>query len=121
MHFTFRVVIFCKLRNVDFIATRAQKHIDQLLFNQLCLQEGANIEAEDKTGRTPLLLAAHSGASECVNLLLERGADARHRDNEGRNFVQLAILNRKTLEILDRLTQKGARQTLCIFFMRSIE
>ena len=75
-------------------------------------QEGANIEAEDNTGRTPLLMAAESGSSNCVHFLLEQGADPRHRDAEGRNFIHLAILNRKALLVKDRLAKIGARNPL---------
>ena len=42
------------------------------------------VEAEDKYGRSPAMLAAYGGYVECVRLLRERGGcDLRHRDNEG--------------------------------------
>lgn len=52
-------------------------------------------------------MAAHCGANDCVNFLLEWGADARHRDLEGRNFILLAILNRRTLLVVEQLTKIG--------------
>ena len=42
------------------------------------------VDAEDKYGRSPAMLAAYGGYVECIRLLKERGGcDLRHRDNEG--------------------------------------
>ena len=42
------------------------------------------VDAEDKYGRSPAMLAAYGGYVECLKLLAGRGGcDLRHRDNEG--------------------------------------
>ena len=41
----------------------------------LCRQAGANIEAVDRLLEKPLHAAAESGRIDCVQLLLEHGAD----------------------------------------------
>jgi cytohesin len=48
------------------------------------LERGANPNAEDYEGRTPLHEASREGYVEIVKLLLEHGANPRIADNEGR-------------------------------------
>ena len=58
------------------------------------MQEYADVEAEDDSGRTPLLLAASKGAPRCLHYLIGAGgANVEHRDADGRNFVHLAVRN----------------------------
>ncbi|KAI1384071.1 ankyrin repeat-containing domain protein [Hypoxylon trugodes] len=47
------------------------------------MRAGANIEAQDKDGRTPLMLATQLGHEELVRGLLEEGADAQARNKHG--------------------------------------
>ena len=47
------------------------------------LQDGADMEARDENGLTPLMWAAQQMNSAVVALLLERGANPRVRDNSG--------------------------------------
>ena len=65
----------------------------------MLIDHGADIEAREGTGKTPLLLAVaidHFTSSaralnvQVVNFLLERGADARAVDDNGKNAAQLA-------------------------------
>ncbi len=46
-------------------------------------QAGADLEAQDKAGRTPLILAAQLGSEQLVRRLLALGADAQTRDRLG--------------------------------------
>lgn len=51
------------------------------------------LDEEGPDGRTPLMLAASTGAEEMVALLLELGADAARRDGQGRTAADLAFEN----------------------------
>jgi hypothetical protein len=48
------------------------------------LKHGANAEAEDNQGRTPLLVAVAQEKNEVASMLLEHGANADAKDNQGR-------------------------------------
>ena len=45
----------------------------------LLVEAGANLEAKDGEGATPLCGAAKSGEVECVRMLVEAGADLEAR------------------------------------------
>ncbi len=45
------------------------------------LDRGADLNARDELGRTPLMYAADAGTPEAVKLLLDRGADVTRRDD----------------------------------------
>ena len=47
------------------------------------LQKGANIEAKDNLGWTPLIWAAYQGRTDVVTLLLEKGANIEAKGNAG--------------------------------------
>ena len=51
---------------------------------------GANVHAEDHTGRTALSHAAKYGSVDCLNLLASMHADVFHKDNEGKTPLQIA-------------------------------
>jgi len=50
---------------------------------QTLLENGADPNAKDNAGHTPLHWAAHLGHVEIVELLLERGANPNAEDNYG--------------------------------------
>jgi hypothetical protein len=56
------------------------------------LAKGANLEARDKEGRTPLMLAAQYGRTASVRLLLDKGAQPDARDRRRWNAYMLAML-----------------------------
>jgi ankyrin repeat protein len=49
----------------------------------LLLSKGANVEARDEQGETPLIAAASHGGTNAVKMFLERGANPNARDNTG--------------------------------------
>ena len=53
-------------------------------------EENADLEREHKTGQTPLHHAASNGSTAAVQLLLDKGADPRATDNDGRKPHSLA-------------------------------
>ncbi len=70
---------------------------------QLYLQHGANIEAKDNWGRTPLMYAVANSNTEGVKLLLENGTDVSVKDNEGRT----ALFYAKSSEVIELLHNYG--------------
>jgi len=74
---------------------------------QTALENGANPNAKNKDGLTPLYRAARGGRVEIVKLLLERGADPNAKDNDGRTPLHIAVLNGR-VEIVKLLLDRGA-------------
>ena len=58
---------------------------------------GANIEARDVDGMTPLHEAAYSGNAESINMLLDKGANARVQDKTERTPSDYAKENEKLI------------------------
>lgn len=54
------------------------------------LDQGANVNQLDKHGISPLLAAIWEGHTECVKLLLERGADPNGKTPDGQSYVEVA-------------------------------
>ena len=72
------------------------------------LEQGADINAKDKNGRTALILATEKGYVEIVKVLLEHGADVNAIDKNCN--VPLSLAKEKGhSEIAQLLKQAGAR------------
>lgn len=75
---------------MGFTALTAAAMKGEVAIARALLDAGAAIEGENTGGRTPLMFAAMFGRADAVELLLERGADPRARDAEGRDAAGLA-------------------------------
>lgn len=84
---------------------------------RLLLQGGrmaaAVSQAEEEQGFTPLMLAARRGSKECVQLLLEAGADQQARTTGGKTAQDLAAVNKRAavLELLQAGGSGGGGST----------
>ena len=74
---------------------------------QAFLAKGANVNAADGDGGTPLIWAVARGQPETVRLLLESGADANAADAEGMTALALAR-RRNAPELAEILLAAGA-------------
>ncbi len=73
------------------------------------LDAGANIEALDDDGRTPLLWAAAETMNpEILQLLLARGARIEAKDSEGQTALMLAVSGNPDPRITEGLIAAGA-------------
>jgi ankyrin repeat protein len=70
----------------------------------MLLNQGANIEARDRQGRTPLHFAVRIGCEAIVEHLLARGANFEARDERGN--TPLSITAEKNSNGLERLFNK---------------
>jgi ankyrin repeat protein len=65
---------------------------------------GANIEAKNNDGKTPLHIASHGGKFEVVKYLKSIGADIKAKDNDGYTPLRLDVKNRR-YEVADLLAE----------------
>jgi len=71
------------------------------------ISQGAEINAKDHRGYSPLMLAVYSGQKEATRLLLSMGADPNSVDNGG-NSVLMGASFKGHIEIVEILVESGA-------------
>ncbi len=74
---------------------------------RLLLAHGADVNARDATGDTPLLVAARRGAAPVIEVLLDAGADTALVDTRGGTALMLAVAA-QSKPAVDLLLAKGA-------------
>ena len=72
---------------------------------KLLIENGTDINANDKDGVTALMNASKEGNLEIVKYLVEKGANVNIKDNHGRTALDLA----ETEEIKKVLRKAGAK------------
>lgn len=56
----------------------------------LCLENGAEIDATDPLGNTALMIAAQRGHAQVVNMLIKKGSDVHKTNRQGKSALELA-------------------------------
>ncbi|KAF8497808.1 ankyrin repeat protein [Russula emetica] len=75
---------------------------------RLLLERGADINAQNRGGRTPLHFASITGKLEAVRLLLKHGADVEAKDNDRMTALQEAAEEGHD-EVVKLLRERGAK------------
>ena len=73
---------------------------------KLLLERNVNVNAKDKRGKTPLIVATLAGHIDIVELLLDKGADANAKYIGGTALMDATVSERD--EIVALLLEKGA-------------
>lgn len=63
---------------------------NQIEIIEYLLSKGANINLPDKHGITPLLASVYESNTECVRLLIKKGADKNLKAPDGRSYFECA-------------------------------
>ena len=75
---------------------------------RLLIDKGAQVEAKDSGGHTPLHQAARQGHVEIVRLLCDRGADIEARDNDGWRPLHYAAINGHISVVKELIEERNA-------------
>lgn len=73
------------------------------------LADGADVNAKNKHGLTPVLSAAHMGHKDIVRYLVSKGADIEAKDKRGRSAMTHAAHKGNT-ELMKVLRAAGAKE-----------
>lgn len=64
--------------------------IDSIVILELLLRNGCNINAVDRHGNTPLMVAVKNGRKKIIKFLVSRGADWTHVNKKGKRACDMA-------------------------------
>lgn len=76
-------------------------------FTKQMLKAGADVNAKDKNGWTPLMVASQEDLSGYANFLVQSGADPNVKDNRGRTALMIAAQHENALS-MEVLIKAGA-------------
>ena len=77
--------------------------------DQYVIEKGANIEAKENNGWTPLHIACYQGHLPIVQYLIEKGANIEGKDKEQFTPLHIASLFGK-IDVVKYLVSKGANK-----------
>ena len=77
------------------------------MVKSLLSSPGADVNATDERGNTPLLEAARYGHEDICRLLIAAGADLKAKDKDGKSALMLAVQNNHD-DVVRVLKQAGA-------------
>ena len=78
---------------------------------QLLIDNGADVNAQDNNGHTPLLIASYLGDESIVDLLLSKGAHVNTKDYKGETALYTASEHGKEI-VVEKLLKKKADLTV---------
>ena len=78
------------------------------------VENAADVNAKDTSGRTTLIVAAENGQKEIVDLLVAKGADVNSRDNRGTTPLTAATRGRHS-EVAQLLREHGATEPVSTY------
>src|ERR1044071_5454728 len=101
----------CAQQKVNNIQTdalfRATREGNTDMVKSLLSSPGADVNARDERGTTPLLEAARYGHDDICRILIAAGADVKAKDNDGKTALMLAVQNNHD-DVVRVLKQAGA-------------
>jgi hypothetical protein len=81
-----------------------------LKFAQYFLAQGADVNAKNRFGATPLFAPVMSNNYSCLDWLLDNGADPNLTDNDGTSVIKLTSLNQTLRERLTKYSLKKGKE-----------
>ena len=80
---------------------------------QVAISNGADVNARNSYGKTPLMCAAEFNQDpEVITTLLDAGADVNAQDNHGKTPLMYATMYNQNLEVITTLLDSGANAKL---------
>lgn len=90
-------------------------HASKTIMVDMMVEAGAEMEARDLNGQTPLSISSGNSSHEAVRALISHGADVNAQDAWGCTplyWAAVPALNRRAAEAVDLLLKSGADETI---------